>query len=72
MAVSVETARREMSGALIDIFKLRSAQFLPKVESCKTLLELRQVIFIILADARVADPDKAKKLLTAWTALEEE
>lgn len=72
MAVSVETAKREMSGALIDIFKFKAASFLPQVEKCKTILELRQIIFVILDDARVNDPAKAKKLLTAWEALDEE
>ncbi len=69
MAISVEAAKRELSGALIDIFKFKAAQLLPKVESCKTLLELREVIFVILDDMRAAEPEKAKRLLVAWESL---
>lgn len=71
MAVSIETAKREMSGALIDIFKLRSAPLIAKVERCATHLELRQLIFAILGDARAAEPEKAKQLLKAWESLDE-
>lgn len=72
MAVSVETAKREMSSALIDIFKLRSAPYIPKVERCKTMVELRQVIFVILDDMHHADPERAKKLMAAWESLDDD
>jgi len=71
MAVSVEAAKRELSGALIDIFKFKAAPLLVKVESCKTMLELRQVIFVVMDDTRIGDPDKAIMLLAAWESLGE-
>ncbi len=69
MAASVETAKREMSDALIEIFKLRSAPLLPKVEGCTTLQELRQVIFSILEDCRADHPEKTRLLRAAWDQL---
>ncbi len=71
MAVSVETAKREISAALIDAFKLRAAPLLEKVQSCKTLWELREVIFVIIDDASVAEPEKSSALLAAWRSLDE-
>ncbi len=71
MAVSIETARREMCGALIDILKLRAAPFLEEVQRAQTLLELRQLIFLIMDDVRPASPDNARKLLEAWDALDD-
>ncbi len=71
MAVSVETAKREMSAALIDAFKLRAEPFLIKVESCRTMLELRQVIFVIIDNASASEPQKTKILLSAWQSLEQ-
>ncbi len=70
MAISVETAKREMSAALIDIFKLRAAPHLPRVEACRTMLDLRQVIFVIIDDAGVREPEKAKMLLSEWQLLD--
>lgn len=73
MAVSFETAKREMSGELIEIFRLRSAPHIAKLEACKTMLDLRQAIFTIIGDARrINEPEKANKLLTAWHSLGEE
>ncbi len=71
MALSVETAKREMSGALIDIFKLRAAPLLARVEACTSLPELRHLIFSILEDTRSAEPDRARQLRLAWEALGE-
>jgi hypothetical protein len=70
MAVSLETAKREMAGALIDIFKLRAAPHVTKVENCTTMVELRQAVFTIADVARNNDPDKAKQLISEWAALE--
>ncbi len=70
MAVSLETAKREMSAALIELFKLRAAAFLPKVERCTSMLELRQVVFVIIDDASAAGPERSKSLLAAWQALD--
>ncbi len=71
MAVSVETAKREICGALIDVFKLRAAPFLEKVQNCKTMWELREVIFVIIDDASSAEPEKANTLVAAWRSLDE-
>jgi len=70
MPVSVEAARREMSAALIDLFKLRSALFLEKVEKCATSLELRQAVFMIIEETRATDPEKSRQLLRAWDILD--
>lgn len=72
MAVSVEAAKRELSGAVIDIFKLRAAALVGAVEGCKTMMELRQFIFLTMDDVRTSDPEKAARLLAAWGALNEE
>jgi hypothetical protein len=73
MAVSIETAKREISGELIEIFKLRSAPFISTLEACKTMFELRQVVFTIIGGARrINDAEKANQLLTAWHSLGED
>ncbi len=71
MALSIETAKREMADALIEIFKLRSGHLLPKVESCTCLQELRLVIFKISDDHRATEPEKIRQLMHAWEALNE-
>ena len=71
MAVSVETAKREMSGALIEAFKLRAAPHIAKVEGCNCMAELRIAIFAVIDSLRYKEPDKAKLLMVAWSALDE-
>lgn len=71
MGLSVETAKREMSDALIDVFKLRAATFLARVERCATLQELRHVIFSILDEINGHEPEKTRALREAWDALGE-
>ncbi len=71
MAVSVETAKREMSGAMIDTFRLKATPFLAKVERCATMQELRYTVFDIINNLRGDEPEKAKMLMSAWAALDE-